>query len=119
MSLTDGCLFMLDVWKGYWQGGREVLGDKPDQLPRGRHKSHIEFPGFESRTPQLEASRENRVYSPQYKVFVIWGFFNSVFFESWKGKIFWVCLFSPTNAIMSETRYLIRLELPDKITFIQ
>jgi len=51
-------------------------------------------------------------------------YLNSIFFEPSKlslpsAEFSGVCLFSPMNAIMSDPRHPIRLELSDKITFIE
>jgi hypothetical protein len=107
-----------------WLLSKKILGNKPDQGPPGRHKSNIEFSGVESRSPQWEAGRENRVYSPQYNVLSFQVLFELHLLWTLKripsfGKILWVCLFSPMSAITSDPRYPIRLELSDKITFIE
>jgi len=47
---------------------KKKLVHKPDQVPHGRHKPNIDFAGVESRPPQREFGRENRVYSQQYNV---------------------------------------------------
>ena len=102
---------------------KKKLGDKPDQMPHGRHKSNIEFAGIESRPPHWETGRENPVHSPQYKVLSFQVLFELYLLWTLRrvpsfGRILWVCWFSPMNAIMSNPWYIIRLELSDKYIII-